>query len=95
LISLAGAGIHLAFLTHAGGLWRDEVNTINLAGRHSLGEIANDSFPVLMPLTVRAWLALGLGQSDTVLRLLGVMVGLGILAALWVAALRGGVRHRR
>ena len=89
LISLAAAGIHVAFLTHAGGLWRDEVNTINLAGRHSLGEIANDSFPVLMPLTVRAWLAMGWGESDTVLRLLGVMVGLGLLAALWVAAWRG------
>jgi len=83
----------IAFLTHAGGLWRDEVNTINLASRRSLGEIANDSFPIFMPLMVRVWSAMGLGESDMELRLLGVIIGLGILAALWVAALREVVRH--
>src|SRR5258708_3692292 len=80
LISLAAVGMHIAFLTHAGGLWRDEVNTINLASRHSLGEIANDSFPIFMPLVVRVWSVMGLGESDMELRLLGVIIGLGILA---------------
>src|SRR5881394_1685427 len=60
LISLAAAWFHVFFLLHAGGLWRDEVNTINVAGRHSLGEMANDSFPILMSSIVRGWLALGL-----------------------------------
>lgn len=85
LITLAAACLHFAFLSHAGGFWRDEVNTINLAGR-PLGEMAKDSFPILMPSTVRTWSALGLGASDRTLRLLGVLIGLGILVALWGSA---------
>src|SRR5258708_36573993 len=43
LITLAAVWFHLSFRLYAGGLWRDEVNTINVATRHSLGEMANDS----------------------------------------------------
>src|SRR6266481_3598950 len=89
LLSLAAVWVHVAFLIHAGGFWRDEVNTINVAGRHSLGDMANDSFPVLMPLVLRGWLACGLGGSDIALRCLGVLLGLGMLAALWLTAWTG------
>jgi hypothetical protein len=78
--------LHFFFAVRAGGLWRDEVNLVNLAGRHSLGDIAKDSFPVLMPLTVRVWMAAGLGRTDEGLRLLGAMIGLGLVAALWASA---------
>jgi hypothetical protein len=78
--------LHAAFLRHAGGLWRDEVNTVNLAGLDSLGEMANDSFPILMALGVRGWLSLGLGRTDAGLRCLGAVVGLGILTSLWLVA---------
>src|SRR5262249_21626723 len=53
------------------------------------GEMANDSFPILMPLLVRSWLALGMRGSDESLRCLGTLIGLGILVALWVAAWTG------
>src|SRR5262249_37484479 len=86
LIAIAVVCLHLAFLFHAGGFWRDEVNTINLASRHSLGEMANDSFPVLMPLIVRGWAAIGLARSDLCLRLLGFVIGLAMLGALWTVA---------
>ncbi|HEY1719408.1 MAG TPA: hypothetical protein VGH42_14105 [Verrucomicrobiae bacterium] len=86
LITLAGVWLHFYFLLHAGGFWRDEVSLINLAGRHSLGDMSKDSFPVLMPLLVHGWIAAGLGQNDLSLRLLGFLAGLGILAALWAAA---------
>lgn len=86
LMTAAAVWLHFHFLFHAGGLWRDEVNLVNLAGRHSLGEMEKDAFPVLMPLLVKGWSLLGLGQSDIGLRLLGVLIGLGIPAALWFAA---------
>jgi len=78
--------LHFFFLLHAGGLWRDEVNLINLSGRQSLAEMSKDSFPVLMPLLVSGWTAIGLGQSDLSLRLLGALIGLALPAALWFAA---------
>ena len=78
--------LHFFFLRHAGGLWRDEVNLINLSGRHSVADMLKDSFPILMPLLVSGWTAVGLGQNDFNLRLLGTLIGLGIPAAFWVAA---------
>jgi hypothetical protein len=85
-ISLAVVWLHFFFLWHAGGFWRDEVNLINLSGRHSLTEMSKDSFPVLMPLLVSGWTAIGLGQNDLSLRLLGTLIGLALPAALWLAA---------
>ncbi len=84
--TVAVVWLHFFFLLHAGGLWRDEVNLINLSGRHSLAEMSKDSFPVLMPLLVSGWTAIGLGQTDLSLRLLGALIGLGLPAALWLAA---------
>lgn len=84
--------LHFFFLSHVGGLWRDEVNLVNLSSRHSLAEMSKDSFPVLMPLLVSGWSAIGLGQSDLSLRLLGMLIGLALPAALWLAVWK---IHRR
>lgn len=84
--TLAVVWLHFYFWRHAGGLWRDEVNLVNLASRHSWSAMTKDSFPVFMPLLVSGWTALGLGQNDSGLRLLGTLIGLGIPAALWLAA---------
>jgi len=86
LVTGVAVWLHFNFLFHAGGFWRDEVNLINLAKLPTLQEMSRDSFPVLMPLVVRTWDAVGLAKSDITLRLLGTMVGLGMLAALWLAA---------
>jgi hypothetical protein len=86
LLTAAIAGLHFYFLLHDGGFWRDEVNLINLAHSHSLAAMKKDSFPVLMPLLVGAWSALGLAGNDLSLRLLGTLIGLGVPAALWLAA---------
>jgi hypothetical protein len=86
LMTIAAVWLHFYFLFHAGGLWRDEVQVVNLAGRHSLSDMARDSFPALMPLLICGWSALGLGQSDLGLRLLGMLIGIGIPAALWATA---------
>ena len=84
LISVVVVGLHVRLLNHAGGLWRDEVNLVNLAGHSSLADFAHDAFPVLTPLAVHCWMKIGFGQTDFGLRCLGALVGLGILGALWV-----------
>jgi hypothetical protein len=86
VMSLAAVWLHITFLTHAGGLWRDEVNLVNLSGLNSLAGLRKDSFPIVMPLLVRAWSAVGLGRTDFGLRCLGVLAGLGLLGAYWGAA---------
>jgi hypothetical protein len=86
-ITLAVVVFHFYFLLHAGGFWRDEVNLLNVANQNSLGGLTHDSFPVLMPLLVKIWGALGLGSADVNLRLLGLLIGYGCIAAIWLAAL--------
>jgi len=85
-ITLAIVWLHFYFLFHAGGFWRDEVNSINIASRDSLSGMSQDSFPVLMPLLIHSWSSLGLARSDLGLRSLGILIGLGIVTALWVTA---------
>ncbi len=86
VITLTVIGFHFYFLLHAGGCWRDEVNLLNVATQHSIAEMTRDSFPLLMPLLVKIWTALGLGATDINLRLLGTLIGLGGVASLWLAA---------
>ena len=88
VFTLVTAGFNFDFLIHAGGFWRDEVNLLNTANQNSLAALAHDSFPVLMPLLVKSWCAVGLGGTDLNLRLLGLFISLGGLAALWLAAWR-------
>jgi hypothetical protein len=81
---------------NAGPLWRDEVNTANLAQMPSLKEFWNnmpyESFPPLWPLLLRGCGLLGLAGSDTSIRVLGLLVGLGILASLWATSRWMGAR---
>lgn len=90
LATLVLVGVHVTVLRHAGALWRDEVNTVNLATMPSLGTVWSmndlDSFPVLWFLVVRGWVAVGWGGTDLGLRALGLLVGLAALAALWWVA---------
>ena len=50
--------LHVEFARHAGGLWRDEVNTVELAASPSLAELSRslryDGYPIAAPLLVRA-----------------------------------------
>lgn len=86
VITLAILGFHLRFYAHAGGLWRDEVNSVNVAARHSVAGMADDSFPVLTPLLLHGWMIPGPGKSDQGLRALGLLIGLAIPAVFWIAA---------
>ena len=91
LLTLLVVFFQVTLLFHAGGLWRDEINTVEISSLPSLGDIWKnlqfDSFPMLWFLVVRTWTKLGL-ESDLMLRLLGCLVGLGIIAMLWINARR-------
>ncbi len=87
LVALLIVVLHYLNMTRAGGLWRDEVAAVNLALFPSFGEIwshlEHESFPLLLTLLLRVWNAMGLAGSDPALRVFGLLVGSGVLAALW------------
>jgi hypothetical protein len=87
--------LHVRFWHSAGGLWRDEVHSIELARiplREVWQHLALDSFPILHNLTLRAWSAGGIADGESGLRALGLLVGILMLGALWLNArlLRAG-----
>jgi len=87
-ITLVSISLHLENYHKAGALWRDEVNTVELA-RETLPSIYShlqfDSFPILWFAILRGWIS-WTGLDDDSLRLLGLLVGLGILSAVWIDA---------
>lgn len=96
VLTLAIVALSVEFQRWAGPLWRDEVNSVNLAQLPSLYEVyANshlDSFPTAWVLLLSSWVRLGLGESDASLRVLGLVVGLATLATWWWTGRRLGLR---
>jgi hypothetical protein len=90
LVTLFAAYLHALFLLSAGGLWRDEAAFVHLSLLPSLPDVWQtlgfDHCPILMPLAVRAWSALDLGNTDLGLRVLGLVIGLFLLLAFWFAS---------
>lgn len=89
LLTLAAIWLHVLFLTHAGGLWRDEVAVTNISRLPTMGQVwkamPHDHCPIVFLSLVRFWTMTGLGATDAGLRLLGVGCGLLLLAAFWGA----------
>lgn len=83
-VALAVA-LHLVFFASAGGLWRDEINSVEVATLATWAEIWEhlefDSVPLLWLFVLRGWSALA-GTSDAALRSLGLGVGLALLACI-------------
>lgn len=88
LTALVGI-LHLYYAFHAGGLWRDEAQAVAMASMPSISEIwvhlEHESFPMLWLLIVRAYESIG-ADEDLFFRLLGCLVGLSLVAALWINA---------
>ena len=88
--TLAALGLHAIYLAHAGGLWRDEAHSVNLATVGTIREmwkmLTHDAFPVLFTSILRFWSSVGLGGSDFGLRCLGLVIGLCVLGAVWLNA---------
>ena len=87
--------LHVCLTPNVGGLWRDEVNTVNLATLpkwQDLWRLHNqDSFPLLFAATVRIWSG-WFGSGDDSVRILGLIIGLAVVAAFWVNARLTGLR---
>jgi uncharacterized membrane protein len=83
-------GLHVVFGMRAGALWRDEVNSLELATVPTLSEMWTnldyDSFPALFFLVLRPFAGVPASVSDAQLRVFGVVIGLLILGALWLNA---------
>jgi len=80
--------LHVYRASQAGPLWRDEVATISAATMPSLSQLWSslvyESYPILPYLVVRMWTGFNwLGGGDTSLRILGALIGTGIVFVLW------------
>jgi hypothetical protein len=85
--TLSAIGLHVIYLTHAGGLWRDETSSVNLATMPTVGEMWRAlDVPVFFPATLRCWWAIGLGSTDLGFRCFGFLTALLLLGAVWLNA---------
>ena len=91
LFLLLWAGtLHVAGYLSAGALWRDEANSIQQARLPSWGSVWHslqyDSFPALYPSVLRIWSSHEWTAADRGLRTFGLLVGLALLAAIYIVA---------
>jgi len=90
LISLVALALHVVFLNHAGGFWRDETCVVQIGTLPTLGDVwemlPHDHCPILVPALVRLWTKLGLGNTDFGIRQLGFILGLMLTASYWASA---------
>jgi hypothetical protein len=90
IIALIAVALHIRFATHVGGLWRDEANSVQLSTLPSFTQIWHnldyDSFPILFFVLLRAWTGVFGADSDSSLRLLGLVIGLTTLGVLFLNA---------
>jgi hypothetical protein len=78
-------------VTHVGGLWRDECESVQLVQMPRLadvfGHVGYSSFPVLFTVVLKAYIAL-FGDSDLALRAFGYAVGVAFIITAWFHSLR-------
>ena len=90
-ILLSALVLFLLFVraTHAGALWRDECDSVELARMPSFIDLVHNlkftSFPILFPTIVRIFTSI-CGTSDGALRCFGFLVGAGLLLVGWLNA---------
>jgi uncharacterized membrane protein len=96
LTALLAAALHVRFVSHVGGLWRDEANSVHLATLPSFAEVWHfldyDSFPILFFGVLRGWLGVFGSDNDAALRTLGCLTGFAVLGILWFNARAFGIR---
>lgn len=90
LLTLEIAALHLNVMRHAGPLWRDEISSLRVATMPTFSgfwsALVYDPVPALFFAILRLWNWLGSGASDQSFRCLGLLIGLGILGAIWFAS---------
>ena len=95
LLTLAAGYLHVLQSRAAGGLWRDEANSAQVANLPKFGQLWRylefDSYPPLFHLVVRIWSKV-FSADDFSLRILGLLIGLSVLGGFWLAGRVLGVR---
>jgi hypothetical protein len=88
ILALALLGVRA---THAGGLWRDECDSVATASLPNFSELLRyfqfDSFPLPFVLMLRGYIAVS-GGTDASLRVFGALVGVSLLLLSWWSARR-------
>src|SRR6266480_3540553 len=86
LLSAAVLFLMIVRATHAGALWRDECDSVQVAQMPRFSEfLANlhfTAFPILFPAILRVYITL-FEASDYALRGFALCVGVGFIAATW------------
>ncbi|MEY2484896.1 MAG: hypothetical protein QOH39_544 [Verrucomicrobiota bacterium] len=97
MLAIIAVSLHIRFVSHVGGLWRDEANSVAIATLPSLGQIWRsldyDSFPIVYFALLRSWTSIFGPANDYALRALGLIIGLGVLVVLWMNARAFGARR--
>ncbi len=85
VVTVLSIALHAALLRHAGALWRDEINSVNVAAAPTLADMWRfsefDSFPLLWTLILRG--VVTFAADDGGLRVFGFATGLAMLGTLW------------
>lgn len=86
LILIASVALHIIFFFHAGGLWRDEANSLALAKLPTFLDNWNavrlDAHPVGYSVLLKPFVAIG-GDNDSWLRMLGCLTGIFASWSVW------------
>ena len=94
LVTAAGVYLHWVNFRSAGALWRDEAGVVRIATLPTIREmwsnVGHESCPILFPALLRTW-SFTVGGADPALRVMGFIVGLLVLGAVW---LNGWFFHR-
>ncbi len=89
LLSLLALYLHIHLYLQGQPLWRDEVNLLQLATLPTIADtwkyLPYDSCPALSHGIVRVWAAIFPSDQDFHLRLLGLTIGAGGLATMWLS----------
>jgi hypothetical protein len=90
LLTLEVLILHFNVMQHVGPLWRDEISSLRVATMPTWGglwsSLVYDPVPALFFGILRLWNWLFAGATDESLRYLGLLVGAGIVAAIWLTA---------
>jgi hypothetical protein len=90
ILSVAAVWLLAVHITNAVALWRDEASTVFLATLPSWGAVwaalPFDHCPPLVHVLIRTWSAFGLADNDSSLRMLGLLIGVLLVGAVWAAS---------
>lgn len=95
ILTVVVAALGAQFARSAGGLWRDEVDAVQLASKpwpELIAMLDRESSPALFVTLVKGWSALGWPDGDVAMRLLGFVLVLALVAVLWSSARAVGGR---